>query len=260
MYDDSIEWPFMEQVLNALAFPDQFVRWIMACMETVIYTVMINGALTKPFEAKKGLRKGDPMSPFLFVLAMEYLTRRLKTLNQNPDFNYHPKCAKMQILQLGFADDLLLFCRGDIGSIKLLFHYFMEFSKAAGLVINKNKSSIFFGGVSQDAQEEILKFLGIQRGELPVRYLGAPLNSKRISIVQCQPLIDKTVGRITSWTAKFLSYAGRIQLIKSILFSIQTYWTQIFVLPKKITKLIEEICRSFLWTGEGSISKKALLA
>jgi len=257
---DSIEWPFMEQVLNALAFPDKFVKWVMTCMETVTYTVMINGNLTKPFEAKKGLRQGDPMSPFLFVLAMEYLTRSLKTLNQIPDFNYHPKCAKMKILQLGFADDLLLFCRGDIGSIKLLFQCFMEFSNASGLMINKHKSSIFFGGVSQADQEEILEFLGIQKGKLPVRYLGAPLSSKRVSIAQCQPLIDKIMGRIESWTAKFLSYAGRVQLIKSVLFSIQTYWAQVFVLPKKITKLIEAMCRSFLWTGEGSISKKALLA
>ncbi|XP_075085145.1 uncharacterized protein LOC142168364 [Nicotiana tabacum] len=183
---DSIEWPFMEQVLNALAFPDKFVKWVMTCMETVTYTVMINGNLTKPFEAKKGLRQGDPMSPFLFVLAMEYLTRSLKTLNQIPDFNYHPK--------------------GDIGSIKLLFQCFMEFSNASGLMINKHKISIFFGGVSQADQEEILELLGIQKGELP------------------------------------------------------TYWAQVFVLPKKITKLIEAMCRSFLWTGEGSISKKALLA
>ncbi|XP_019258719.1 PREDICTED: uncharacterized protein LOC109236934 [Nicotiana attenuata] len=150
--------------------------------------------------------------------------------------------------------------RGDIGSIKLLYNRLMKFSKALGLVINKNKSSIFFGGVSQDDQEAILEFLGIQKGELPVRYLGALLSSKRISVVQCQPLIDKIVGRITSWTAKFLSYAGKIQLIKSVLFSIQAYWAQIFVLPKKTTKLIEAICRSFLWTGEGNISKKALLA
>nr|XP_016505691.1 PREDICTED: uncharacterized protein LOC107823531 [Nicotiana tabacum] len=134
---------------------------------------------------------------------MEYLSRSLKTLNQIPDFNYHPKCAKMKILQLGFADDLLLFCRGDIGSIKLLFQCFMEFSNASGLMINKHKSSIFFGGVSQADQEEILEFLGIQKGKLPA---------------------------------------------------------QVFVLPKKITKLIEAMCRSFLWTGEGSISKKALLA
>ncbi|XP_075074721.1 uncharacterized protein LOC142162287 [Nicotiana tabacum] len=159
----------MEQILQALAFPEQFIRWIMTCMETVTYTIMINGALTKPFDARKGLRE-------------------------------------------------------DIGSIKILFQCFMEFSKASGLQINKNKSSIFFGGVTNEEEEEILAFIGIQRGVLPVRYLG------------------------------------RIQLIKSVLFSIQTYWAQIFVLPKKITKLIEAICRSFLWMGEGKVSKKALLA
>ncbi|XP_019241757.1 PREDICTED: uncharacterized protein LOC109221761 [Nicotiana attenuata] len=227
-------------VQNTLAFPEQFVRCIMICMETVTYTVLINGALTKPSEARKGLRQGDPISPFMFLLAMEYLARSLKTLNQIPDFNYHPKWL-YRISQV---------------TISLLHGVF----KGSGLVINKNKSSIFFGGVTQDAQEKILEFLGIQRGDLPVRYLGAPLSTKRISIAQCQPLIEKIVGRITSWTAKFLSYAGRIQLIKSVLFSIQTYWAQIFVLPKKIKKLIEAICRSFLWIGEGNVSKKALLA
>lgn len=107
---DSIEWGYMEQILQALAFPEQFIRWIMTCMETVTYTIMINGALTKPFDARKGLRQGDPLSPFLFVLAMEYLTRKLKKLAEIPNFNFHHKCAKMQILQLGFADDLYLFC------------------------------------------------------------------------------------------------------------------------------------------------------
>ncbi|XP_070044997.1 uncharacterized protein [Nicotiana tomentosiformis] len=151
---------------------------------------------------------------------MEYLTRNLKTLNQIPDFNYHPKCAKLQILQLGFADDLFLFCRGDIGSIKLPYNCFMKFSKASGLEINKKKSSIFFGGMSHDMQADILEFLGIQKGELP----------------------------------------GGFNLSRVFCFSIQTYWAQIFMLPKKITKLIEAICRSFLWIGDSSISKKALLA
>ncbi|XP_070046455.1 uncharacterized protein [Nicotiana tomentosiformis] len=191
---------------------------------------------------------------------MKYFTRRLKALHHIPDFNHHPKCANMQIIQLGFADDLLLFCMGDIGSIKLLYNCFLEFSKASGLEINKKKSSIFFGGVSHDMQEDILEFLGIQKGEFPVRYMGVPLISNRVSLVQCQSLIDKLVGRITSWTAKLLSYVGRLQLIKSVLFSIQTYWSQIFMLPKKITKLIEAICRSFLWTRDNNISKKALLA
>ncbi|XP_019257809.1 PREDICTED: uncharacterized protein LOC109236031 [Nicotiana attenuata] len=220
----------------------------------------MNGSPTQPFEARKGLRQGDLLSPFLIVLAMEYLTRRLKALHHIPDFNYHPKCAKMQIMQLGFADDLLLFCRGDMVSIQLLYNCFLDFSKESVLEINKKKSSIFFGGVSQDIQADILEFLGIQKWELPVRYLGVPLSSKRVSLVQCKPLLDKLVGRITSWTVKLLPYAGRLQLIKSVLFSIQTYWAQIFMLPKKITKLIEAICGSFLWTEDNNISKKDLLA
>nr|XP_009778407.1 PREDICTED: uncharacterized protein LOC104227788 [Nicotiana sylvestris] len=80
---DSVEWMYIEQVLRSLNFPEIFVRWIMACISTMIYSVLINGRPTDPFEAKKGLRQGDPLSHFLFVLAMEYLSRSFVT-TQNP--------------------------------------------------------------------------------------------------------------------------------------------------------------------------------
>lgn len=88
---DSLEWSFLEEILGELGFPMQFVRWIMACVKTVNYSVLINGAPSKPFSAKKGLRQGDPVSPFLFAIGMEYLSRCLAELQANPDFNYHPK-------------------------------------------------------------------------------------------------------------------------------------------------------------------------
>nr|XP_016455852.1 PREDICTED: uncharacterized protein LOC107779870 [Nicotiana tabacum] len=131
----------------------------MQCVQTVSYSILINGKPCAPFEAKRGLRQGDPLSPFLFVIAMEYLTRLLKTLKRVPNFNYHPRCEKMQIVQLGFADDLLLLCRGDAD-------FYMTHFKASPMfqVINKNKSYIFFGGVNESNQQIILQRLGFNKG------------------------------------------------------------------------------------------------
>ncbi|OIT04879.1 hypothetical protein A4A49_65310, partial [Nicotiana attenuata] len=157
---DFIDWDYMEQVLKNLQMPGRFVNWIMKCVRSVSYSIIINGQHTLPFHARKGLRQGDPFSPYLFLLAMEYLSRpqsrTLKTLKMNPNFNYHPKCAKMNIVQLSFADDLLLFRRGDTISIQLLYQCFQEFSKASGLVSNTSKSSVFFGGVSEDTEHVFL--------------------------------------------------------------------------------------------------------
>ncbi|KAH0737277.1 hypothetical protein KY290_035982 [Solanum tuberosum] len=138
---------------------------------------------------------------------MEYLNRLFKGLGCDPDFNFHPRCGKLKIVQLGFADDLLLFCRA--------------------------KGCAYFGGMDQVTQRSVLTKLQFTKGTLPFKYLGVPLRTKRISAIQCVPLLETVVSWINHWTSKLLSYVGRIQLIKSMLFSIQTFWAQIFVLPKK---------------------------
>lgn len=145
-------------------------------------------------------------------------------------------------------------------SMKLLYEYFLQFSQASRLSLNIAKSSIFFGGVPKVAQLAILDNVGFSKGELHVKYLGIPLSTKRLPVAQCQPLLDRILGKITSWTSKFLSYAGRLRLIKSILFSIQTFWCQIFILPKKILYLVETLCKRYLWTGGNELSKKALIS
>nr|XP_016476628.1 PREDICTED: uncharacterized protein LOC107798174 [Nicotiana tabacum] len=114
----------------------------MACIRTVSYSMLINGKPFIPFEARKGLRRGDPLSPFLFVLAMEYLSRSLKTLKDNKQFRFHPRCARFNLVQLGFANNSLLFCRGDVESVKILHKHFQLFSVAPGNVEPTKKALI----------------------------------------------------------------------------------------------------------------------
>jgi len=257
---DSLEWPFVNYLMLKLGFPYKFVNWVMACITTASYTFNVNGDLTSPFQAKKGLRQGDPISPYLFVICMEYLNRCLMQLKENSEFRYHPRCKRLHLMHICFVDDLLLFSRGDVGSVTQLFEAFNLFSAASGLKANQSKSSIYFGGVALNVQEAILTKFGLTKGELTFKYLRVPLSSKKLTVMQCQPLVKKIISRIENWSSKLLSYAGRLQLIKSVLFGVQTYWSQVFALPQKVLKLIQTACRVFLWTGKSGTSKRALIA
>lgn len=110
---------------------------------------------------------------------MEYLTWLLQQLRYKPDFNFHPKCERIQIIRLSFVDDLLLFSSGDTGSAKMLYEVFQEFSLASGLIANNDKNSIYFGAVPHDIQAEILQELGFSQGQLPFRYLGSVFIHRR---------------------------------------------------------------------------------
>lgn len=257
---DSIEWDFLKATLLEYGFPTKLVQLIMTCVTTVRYSLLINGGVTPSFQAKKGLRQGDPISHYLFVLAMEYLNRSLKQLTLNPNFKYHPKCRKMELVHICFADDLLMYCRADRISIKLMLAAFEHFSNVSGLKANMDKSSFYVAGVTHEFKEQMVHELKFSLGTMPFKYLGVPLNTRKLTINDCMPLIEKIAARVRCWTSKMLSYSGRIQLIKSVLFEMQTYWAQVFVLPKKIINLVSGICRNFLWTGKGKYTKKALVA
>lgn len=163
----------------------------------------------------------------------------------------------MQITHLTFADDLLFFSKGTQKSIVTLLDCFEKFSHTSGLVANRRISDIYFSGVSDARRREICRAVDLQEGSLPFRYLGIPLNAKRLSINQYQPLLEKMPGKLRHWTAKLLTYGGRLQLVQSVLYAVQNYWSQLFFFPKKVLKKIEAICRQFLWYGDVSGSKKS---
>ncbi|KAL0292355.1 UNVERIFIED_CONTAM: hypothetical protein Sradi_6992700 [Sesamum radiatum] len=98
-------------------------------------------------------------------------------------------------------------------------------------------------------RDSLLAILDFQEGHLPLRYLGLPLLASRLSISDCQPILRKIEARIKGWEGVMLSFAGRVQLIKSVLSALQVYWAMAFILPKHIIKEIEKRLRNFLWKG-----------
>ena len=108
----------------------------MQCVTTTSYSISINGSLHGFFKGQQGIRRGDPISPFLLVLCLEYLLRSLKQLKEKRDFNSHPKCQGLNITHLAFADDLILVSRGDVISVQILLNKLVNFRDCSWLNIS----------------------------------------------------------------------------------------------------------------------------
>lgn len=152
-------------------------------------------------------------------------------MRQSEGFVFHPKCRSLNITHLIFADDLFVLSGAEASSFQLIADVLSDFYHFFGLQPNLQKSSIFFAGVDETLKETLRMVLPIPEGFLPVKYLGVPLLSTRLRACDCAQLKDKILKRIQSWSNKTLSYGGKLQLIQSILFSIQIYWSAIFILP-----------------------------
>lgn len=126
-------------------FDGWFVDRVMTCVSTARFSFQINGSLEGLLDGKRGLRQGDPLSPYLFVLCMDYFTRLLRRNGTDPKFSYHPKCKKLGLIQLGFVDDLMLFCKANVDSLQVINKTLQQFSALSGLQVNIAKSSIFLG-------------------------------------------------------------------------------------------------------------------
>ncbi|XP_049393519.1 uncharacterized protein LOC125857904 [Solanum stenotomum] len=155
--------------------------------------------------------------------------------------------AVQQLFYTGtLSYDLLMYCRADLISVKLLNEAFMRFSKALGLQANLEKSSLYIAGVADHTKEELLKEIGYVVGVLPFKYLGVPLASKKLSVNQFLPMIEKITAKVAIDQVSFVWGTSLLVLD--------------FLIPKKVIKSIEQICRTFLWTRSVTVSKKALVS
>ncbi|GJR69255.1 hypothetical protein Tco_0015320 [Tanacetum coccineum] len=252
---DTVDWDFLRKVLIGFGFHDRMVSWIMECVSTTSFSININGSLHGYFKGRRGLRQGDPLSPYLFTLVMEVLTLMLhRRVRESSNFTYHRYCSKLDLINLCFADDLFLFAHGDVNSAMVIKEALDEFKDASGLIPSMPKSTAYFCNVLNHTKLSILHFLPFEEGRLPVKYLGVPLVSSRLIFRDCKDLIEKVQNRINDWKNKSLSIAGRLQLIQSVMGSMHVFWASVFMLPSRVLLDIEQLMRGFLWC-QGSMRK-----
>lgn len=234
--------------MEAMGFPDMFVRWVRACVTTPMFSVMLNGGLVGYFPGSRGLRQGDPISPYLFLLVMEVFSSLLQTCSiilRMGTLNSIQDCRSWGSPMLCLLMIYLFFC----GAHEEFLRIIMNTLSFSGLQPNMMKSASYFSGVPTALKLSFLELMGISEGHLPVKYLGVPLISSRLTSTDCLVLKERILARIQSWSQKFLAYGGCAQLIQYVLCSIHTYWSSIFVQPQKIIKEIEGVLSAFLWSG-----------
>ncbi|GJV73433.1 hypothetical protein Tco_1493428 [Tanacetum coccineum] len=233
----------------------------MACVTSPSFSICINGDVHGYFKGKRGLRQGDPLSPYIFTLVMEILTLILQRRVRSSDaFRYHKHCEELNIINVCFADDLFLFARGDVDSETVIMDSLNEFKVISGLVPSIPKSTAFFCNVLNHVKIGILNVMPFSEGKLLVKHLGVPLLSSRLLNRDCKILVEKVKNRIEDWKNKSLSFAGRLQLCKSVISSMQVYWASVLILPKGFIYDIQQLIRCFLWCNGDFKRGKAKVA
>lgn len=154
----------------------------------------------------------------------------------------------------------MFFFKAKEDSLLLLKQCLFDFAALSGLVSFPAKSQVFSAGVDGEKKDSLLQVLGFDEGKLPIRYLRVPLSSRKMRVQDYEPLIMKITSLIYSCEARHLSYAGRLQLVKSVLFSLKIYWCQIFFLPKAVIDQVERLCKAYLWFGNAMDHGKVLVA
>ncbi|KZV18919.1 hypothetical protein F511_17825 [Dorcoceras hygrometricum] len=245
---DRVQWGFLIQVLAAFGFSGKVQQLFLACINNCWFSVNINGSLSGFFCSKRGLRQGDPLSPLLFIIGAEYLSRSLEQLFlQRHKLFYQTGCS-VQISHLAYADDILIFSNGSLDCIRRICEVLHNYETTSGQLISGDKSVFITASkTSQRRRANINKLTGFQEGTLPLNYLGAPLFTGHRKSMYFQPLVTKALNKLKGWENKILSPGGRLVLIKSVLLSLPIYLFHVIEPPGTILHRIEMICARFLW-------------
>lgn len=245
---DKISWDFILSMLHLKGYSRKWIGWIRACISTANYSIILIGKPRGKINSNRGIRQGDPLSPFLFVIAMDYLSRLLDDAQEKGIIQGYKLSNNKQVTHLLFADDILLFSVYDNVKITGLRYLIKAFELASGLNVNGNKSTISGINLSDPEIDAIVTSWNYKYDPFPISYLGAPLGGNPKNTCFWDPVVEAVNRKFTNWKFSYISKGGRT-LVQSVLSNILTYHLSVFKAPASIYQKIEKLMRNFLWEG-----------
>lgn len=254
---DRINWSFLTNTLKDFNFPEKWVELIMNCVMYTSMSILWNGSPLPDFKPTRGLRQGDPLSPYLFVLCMEKLSHMIHMAVEERKWKgLRASKNGPNITHLFYADDLMIFAEADESACRHIMDALNHFCGMSGQKINFKKSSLFVSkNVKVCHAKTLSNICGIPLTDNLGIYLGIPMVHKRKGKQHFNHIIHRMQMKLSGWKAKNLSFAGRTTLIKSVLSTLPAYNMQTNLLPAAICDQIDKINRNFLW-GDSPDKKK----
>lgn len=245
-------------------FHSNFINLVQGCISSSSFYVTFNGQSYDAFNANRGVRQGCPLSPYLFVLALNELSDQLNEdllNNQMKGIKLSPQGPAIHSLL--YADDLIITGEATEIEARKIKEIIEDFCNKSGQTPNWSKSAILFSkSTPLYIQNSIKTIFHVASVDSNTKHLGHPLFvTNRTKIFVYQFIVDKFKAKLTNLKANKLSHAGRLTLIKTVFASLPVYYMATTLLPKKIIAKLTSIIRIFWWTGvrEGQDKKPLCL-